>query len=123
MPYSEELAERIRQVLAGREGIREQKMFGGIAFLAPQGMFAGVVGDELMARPGPDKHDEAVGRPGARMMDFTGRPMRGMVFVSPEGCAGDRLRAWVEEGYAFVQTLPDKPAPASRRRAGPNRAR
>jgi len=107
--YDERLAERIRRALAVREGLSEKKMFGGIAFMLNGNMCAGVVSDQLMVRVGPERHEEALARPHARPMDFTGRPMKGMVYVGPEGYRSDAdLAAWVSQGAQFAATLPPK---------------
>ena len=109
MAYDEELAERIRRALAGRQGVSEKKMFGGIAFMLRGNMCCGIVGDELMVRVGPGRFQEALAEPHARPMDFTGRPMRGMVYVTPEGCRTDEaLKRWVEQGLNFAASLPPK---------------
>ena len=109
MAYDEELAERIRRALAGRQGVSEKKMFGGIAFMLRGNMCCGIVRDDLMVRVGPERHEEALAQPHARPMDFTGRPMRGMVYVTPEGCRTDEaLKRWVEQGLNFAATLPAK---------------
>jgi hypothetical protein len=84
-------------------------MFGGVAFLIRSNMCVGVVGDELMVRVGPDAYDEAVRQPHARKMDFTGRPMKGFVFVGVEGFELDAdLRRWVAHGVEFAASLPAK---------------
>lgn len=84
--------------------------FGGVAFLLDGKMFVGIVKDELMVRVGPDAHEAALGEPHARTMDFTGRPMRGYVFVAPAGYAEDPvLRQWVDRGLAHVETLSARP--------------
>ena len=107
MAYDEALAERIRSVLADRDDVTEQKMFGGIAFMIGGRMAVGVVHDDLMVRVGPDAHDAAIARPHVRPMDFTGRPMRGFVYVAPAGVADDRrLTQWVEVGAAFAASQP-----------------
>lgn len=109
MAYSEDLAQRVRELLASEDAYDERKMFGGLCFLHHGNMVAGVVGDELMVRVGKDGHDEAVAQPHAREMDFTGRPMRGIVQVESAGFAGDdELSAWVARGLDFVRTLPPK---------------
>ena len=109
MAYDEELAERVRRALAGRKGISEKKMFGGIAYMLGGNMFCGIVKDELMVRVGPQQYDDALARPHARPMDFTGRAMRGMVYVEPEGCRTDEaLKSWLEQGLAFAASLPAK---------------
>jgi TfoX/Sxy family transcriptional regulator of competence genes len=109
MPYDEWLAERVRALLSKKQGWSERKLFGGIAFMLNGNMCAGVVKGDLMVRVGPDAHDDALAQPGARPMDFTGRPMRGMVFVGPAGYrADDALAAWVRRGVAYAKTLPAK---------------
>ena len=108
MAYDEELAERIRSVL-GEEDVCERKMFGGIAFMHRGNMVCGVMGDALMLRLGAEGADAALDEPHTRPMDFTGRPMRNLVYVEPEGIATDEaLAAWVGRGLDFVATLPPK---------------
>ncbi|KAB2848727.1 MAG: TfoX/Sxy family protein, partial [Sphingopyxis terrae] len=89
MAYDTGLAERIRDVVIDRADVFEREMFGGIAFLREGRMFVGIVRDTLMVRVGRDDHDAAIAHEHARPMDFTGRPMRGMVYVSPDGIAED----------------------------------
>jgi TfoX/Sxy family transcriptional regulator of competence genes len=109
MAYDEGLAERLRETFPERAGIAEKKMFGGLCFLARGHMFVGIVGGTLMARVGPAAYEKALRRPHARVMDFTGKPMRGYVFVDPSGFAEDRdLKRWVDDSLGFVATLPDK---------------
>ena len=109
MAYDEVLAERVRRALTGRAGLSERKMFGGIAFMLQGNMCCGIVRNDLMVRVGPERHEEALAQPHARPMDFTGRPMRGMVYVTPEGCRTDEaLKRWVEQGLNFAATLPAK---------------
>ena len=84
-------------------------MFGGLCFMLSGHMCCGIVKDTLMARVGQDNYAEALGRPHASEMDFTGRPMKGMVYVSPEGIEEDSsLAAWVGLCESFVRTLPPK---------------
>jgi TfoX/Sxy family transcriptional regulator of competence genes len=114
MAYDTNLAERIRRAVATRRGVTEKAMFGGLAFLLDGKMFCGISKSDLMVRVGPDRHDEALGRPHVRPMDFTGRPMKGYVFVGPEGCRTQRMvESWVERGATFVATVESRP----RRRA------
>ena len=109
MAYDEQLAERVREVLAPLPGVVERKMFGGLAFMVDGHMCCGIVGDELMLRLGIDGAEDALERAHVRPMDFTGRPMAGMVFVSSEGLRGAALAGWVERSTGFVRTLPPKP--------------
>jgi hypothetical protein len=114
--YDEKLAERVRRILAGRCDFAEKQMFGGLAFMVAGHMCCGVVGDDLMVRVGPDKFEEALARPHARVMDFTGRPSRGMVYVGARGTeTSSAVAAWVDRGLVFVQSLPRR-APAKRKR-------
>ena len=109
MAYDEGLAERLRELFPEHSGIAEKKMFGGLCFLSRGYMFVGIVGEALMARVGPDAYGKALTRPHARMMDFTGKPMKGYVFVDPPGFEEDcDLKRWVKEGLGFVGTLPEK---------------
>jgi len=109
MAFDEGLAQRIREVVEQRPGVSERKMFGGLCFLLNGNMACGVTGDELMVRVGPDGHADALAEPHARKMDFTGRPMKGFVFVSAEGLDGDEeLARWVERGMQFASTFPAK---------------
>lgn len=109
MPYDEKLAERIRGLLKGDGRVDEKKMFGGLAFMRHGHMFCGVTANDLMVRVGPEAYEGALARPHARPMDFTGRPMRGMVFVGPGGCATEEeLEWWVAQGLKFVGSIPAK---------------
>lgn len=109
MAYDEQLADRVRRLLARRDGLTERKMFGGIAFMLGGNMCCGVVKSDLMVRVGPEQHDKALALPGARPMDFTGRPMKGMVFVRPAGYRdGKALAAWVKRGADYAASLPAK---------------
>jgi len=103
MAYDERMAERIRHVLNTRRGVTEKKMFGGLAFLLHGKMFCGLAGPDLMVRVGPDRHAAALAEPHVRPMDFTGRPMKGYVYVDPGGIKTDpQLKRWVEMGADFV---------------------
>jgi TfoX/Sxy family transcriptional regulator of competence genes len=109
MAYDEGLAERVRDALAEVGEITEKKMFGGVAFMLSGNMCVGIVKDDLMIRVGPHEHDELVGRPHARPMDFTGRTMKGFLYVAPEGVEDDSdLAEWVQHGLAFAGSLPPK---------------
>lgn len=109
MAYDEGVAERLRDVYQSMGGADEKRMFGGIAFMVDGHMSCGVVNDTLMARVGPDQYEESLTRPHASKMDFTGRPMKGFVYVAPEGFEDDEdLASWVRTSLAFVHTLPPK---------------
>ncbi len=126
MAYDEGLAERIRDLLGGRRDVTEKAMFGGLAFLVPKGMVVGITGHDLMARVGPEAHAECLLVPHVRPMDFTGRPMRGYVFVGAAALASKAsLGRWVEACLSHVSTLPAKakrkPAPRTTGKARPRR--
>ena len=103
MAFDEQLAERIRVFLKRRRTkFEEKRMMGGLCFLVDDKMCVGVEKDRLMARIDPDVYDEALKRKGGAPMDFTGRPMRGFVFVSAEGYTSDNnLRSWLELALQF----------------------
>ncbi len=109
MAYDEKLADRVREVLARRRGVTEKKMFGGLAFMVNGHMTCGVLGEDLMVRVGPDAYEAALKRVGCRPMDFTGRAMKGMVYVSPRGHRRKAsLEAWVKMGLSYARSLPPK---------------
>ena len=109
MAYDEGQAQRVRELLQHQHGITEKKMFGGIAVMSHGHMAVGLVGAALMARVGPAHYTAALERPHVRQMDFTGKPMKGYVFVDPQGLEDDaELAGWVAQCLAFVGGLPDK---------------
>jgi len=118
MAYDEALAARVRARLAGKRGLAERRMFGGLCFLVNGHMCAGIAGETLMLRVGPERYAEALSRPHAREMDFTGRPLKGMIYVDPPGIAnGATLGRWLAMALAFVQSQPANKAAAKRRPA------
>lgn len=103
MVYDENLAARIRAALAARRRVVEKKMFGGITFMIDGKMACGVLKDDFIAKLDRARWDEALARPHARPMDFTGKPMPGMVYVAPAGVRTEgMLRRWVEECAEFA---------------------
>ena len=109
MAYDEKLADRVRGALARRRGVSEKKMFGGLAFLVNGHMACGIIGEDLMVRVGPEAYEAALKKAGARPMDFTGRPMKGMVYVAPRGHRrAPSLEAWVQQGLSYARSLPPK---------------
>lgn len=109
MAYDEGLAQRIREALADGDGLTERRMFGGIAYMLHGNMAVGISGDELMVRVGPERYDEALAQPHARVFDMTGRVMRGWVVVEAEGLTDDgALNAWVRKGTDHARSLPPK---------------
>lgn len=117
MAYDEGLAQRIRDVLRDTHGATEKNMFGGVCFLLRGHMMLGIAKGLLMVRIGPAAEAAALKKPGARPMDFTGRPLKGYVYVDPDFLAEDsQLEEWIALGRKFVEGLPDKPVKASPRR-------
>ena len=113
MAYDEGLAERLHEYFEGRPDVEPKKMFGGLCFMVSNHMCCGIVDDTLMARVGPDKYDECLNKEYAREMDFTGRSLKGMVYVSPEGFESDAdLDYWVGVCESFVRSLPPKKSKA-----------
>ncbi len=108
MAFDEALAARIRDELIPQAAFEERKMFGGLAFLVNTHMACGIMGDDLMVRVGKQGHAAALAR-GAREMELTGRPMRGMVTVPGEALEDDVLASWVREAVAFAQSEAPKP--------------
>lgn len=109
MAYDRGLAARVADVIGGRHGVTERKMFGGIAWMLQGNMACGVIGDELIVRLGAEDGDRALGEPGTRPFDMTGRPMRGFVVVAGEAVAEAReLTRWVDAGADHASSLPAK---------------
>jgi TfoX/Sxy family transcriptional regulator of competence genes len=114
MAYSERLASSVRQSLSGVRKVVEKKMMGGLTFMVNGKMCVGILQEDLMCRVDPDVYEAALRRKGCREMDFTGRPMRGFVFVSPEGTGRKKdLDRWIDLALQF-----NKKARASKKKAG-----
>lgn len=106
MAYDEKLAQRIRELLKGKRGIGEKKMFGGIAILHKGKMCCGVLNDDLVARVGAAGHAKALAKPHVRPMDFTGRELKGFVYVAPAAIKDKRsLKRWVDACVAYAASL------------------
>lgn len=106
MVYDEKLANRIQKLLKGKRNITEKKMFGGIAFLLKGKMFCGVIKNDLVVRTGLKYYQKALDKPHARPMDFTGKPMKGFVYVSSDGCKTvGSLLGWINFGIDSVASL------------------
>lgn len=103
MAYEEELADRVRRHFRGAEvAWEEKKMMGGLCFMVDEKMCVGVSEDRLMVRLDPADYEAALARPGAEPMDFTGRPMKGFLWVFAEGMAtAGTLGRWLDEALAF----------------------
>jgi TfoX/Sxy family transcriptional regulator of competence genes len=103
MAWDISVEQRIRRYFEAREVAHEAKrMMGGLCFMVDGKMCVGVEKNRLMARIGPDAYDDALKRKGCRPMDFTGRPMRGFVFVGREGLQAEQdLSYWLELALSY----------------------
>ena len=109
MPFDERFAQRVRGLFDPALPIVEKRMFGGNAFMVHGHMCVGIVGSDLMVRVGPQAYEESLQLPNARPMDFTGRPMKGFIYVVETGKLSDKeLKAWLQRGLRFIATLPPK---------------
>ncbi len=109
MPYSESLAARVRDVLAGRRDIVEKRMFGGTAFLLRGNMLVCIWHASLIVRLGPQEAATRLAEPYVKEFDITGRPMKGWIMVEPDALESDlQLGQWIERAIPFVSRLPRK---------------
>ena len=109
MSYDEGLAERLRDVLVDMPDVTEKKMFGGLCLMVSGHMCCGIVDETLMARVGPEHYAQCLELPYARGMDFTGKPLKGLLYIDPDGIAEDSdLKAWGDRCLVFLQSLPPK---------------
>jgi TfoX/Sxy family transcriptional regulator of competence genes len=110
MAYDEDLANRLREMLAGEDAITEKKMFGGLAFLLHGNMCVSASGQGgLLARIDPDDTAEALAKPHASLMEMGKRSMAGWIRVAPEGVRTKRdLAPWVKRSVAYARTLAPK---------------
>jgi len=110
MAYDEDLANRLREQLAGEDAVTEKKMFGGLAFLLHGHMCVSASGQGgLLARINPEQTEDALAKPHAALMEMGGRRMDGWIRVAPEGVEADGdLAAWVRRSVSYVKTLPPK---------------
>lgn len=109
MAYDEILAQRMNDYFKGRDDVEVKKMFGGLCYMVSNHMCCGITGDTLMARVGPDAYAQSLAKKHVREMDFTGKSLKGMVYVSPEGISTDSdLQEWIGICEAFIRSLPPK---------------
>ncbi len=109
MTYNSVLAGRVRQSLEDIPGIIEKTMFGGIGFLLNGNMVCGVIGADMVVRVGPIGYEKALSQPHTRPFDYTGRAMKGWIYVEPAGCQSpEALQAWVQQGVNFAASLPPR---------------
>lgn len=109
MAYAERDGERVREALSECDDVVEKKMFGGLCFMVSGHMAVGLTDAELMVRVGPDAWEEALADEHAREMDFTGKSLKGFVYVDPAGWNTKKsLASWVRRGVLHAQSLPPK---------------
>lgn len=109
MAFDEGLADRVRDAFEDLDTeVVERRMFGGLAFMVGGHMTAGVLARDLMVRVGPEAYEDALATDGARPMDLTGRPMRGIVFVAAASLDEQTLATWIRRGLTFTRSLPPK---------------
>lgn len=110
MPHDPDLADRMEAALRERGADPvPRRMFGGVAFMINGNMSFGTSNEEMHVRVGPEQYEAALQRPGARLMDLTGRVMKGWVTVDgPADLGEDELGEWADLTLAFVRTLPAK---------------
>ncbi len=107
MPYDDKIAERVRAALRDQKDIREIKMFGGLAFMINGNMCCGVERDRLMLRLGNDGAVEALREKYTSPMDFTGRPLKSMIYVEKKGFSTTSdLERWIGKAVRFCVSLP-----------------
>lgn len=121
-PASEELSDRIRSIIGHRVGITEKKMFGGVCYMHYGNMLVGSMkSGELLMRVGPDRHAEAIARPGASAMIQAGREMVGFVIIANDAIEDDGdLKDAIDFAMSFVKTMPpkdDKPPKSAAKKA------
>lgn len=110
MAYDEDLADRIRELIAGEPDITEKKMFGGLAFLVGGNMSVAASGQGgLMVRVDPQETDALLSKPHTRPFEMRGRELEGWLRVETEGLRTKRqLDPWVRRGVAYARSLPPK---------------
>jgi TfoX/Sxy family transcriptional regulator of competence genes len=111
MAYDENLASRLRTAIAKRSAFTEKKMFGGLAIMVDEKMCCGVLENYLVARIGPDNFTQAIKLKNVRPMDFTGKPMKGYVYVNSKGLlTSPALQRWVDMAFEFTKSVKQKPS-------------
>jgi TfoX/Sxy family transcriptional regulator of competence genes len=110
MAYDEDLANRVRELIAAEPGMTEKRMFGGLAMLLDGNMAVAIRGrGGLMVRVDPAQAEELLAEPGAEATEMRGRLMPGWITVDPTACEEDAtVRRWVERGISYARTLPGK---------------
>jgi hypothetical protein len=109
MAYDEMLAERIRSKLKRKRGLTEAKIFGGVGFLINGNMACGVIKLDMIVRLDPADFEASLKQRHVRVFDMSGRPMKGWIYVAPEGLKkDDALQGWIDQAVKFARSLPSK---------------
>ncbi|HEV3071960.1 MAG TPA: TfoX/Sxy family protein [Solirubrobacteraceae bacterium] len=110
MAYDEDLANRIRELVATEEGVTEMRMFGGLAFLIGGNMSVSASGQGgLLLRCDPAETEALLAKPHAGPFQMRGRVMEGWLRVDHEGVRSKgQLERWVARGVAYARSLPPK---------------
>ena len=109
MPYDLDTADRVRKMMKRRRGYSERNMFGGICFMIDGHMCCGVINKDLMLRLNQELTQAGLADPHTREMDFTGKPMKSILYVEAQGIESDeQLKSWVDRAVTFTRTLPPK---------------
>lgn len=109
MAFDEKLARRVQELLRKVPGVEERRMFGGLIFMVNGNMAAGIHRTSLIVRVGAEASAKALQRPGTRVFDLAGRPMKSWVVVAPTALTRkSTLEGWVRQGVAFARTKPKK---------------
>jgi hypothetical protein len=109
MDSHDKLVSRVREALTRRRDFEEKRMFGGTAFMLNGKMCIGTMKDDLVVRVGPEQNEQALAMPNALQMDFTGRPMKGFVFVGTDKLTDAELEKWLDMSISYVSTLKKQP--------------
>ena len=108
MVYDENFASRVKQLMETKTEFDEKKMFGGLTFMVNGHMAVGVLKNDFVVRIGPDQYGDALQMPNTRKMDFTGRSIKGMVYVNLKTLDDENLNTWIDKSLNFVNSLEPK---------------
>ena len=108
MVYDENFASRVRQLLETKTDFNEKKMFGGLTFMVNGHMAVGVMAKDFVVRIGLDQYEDALKKPNTRKMDFTGRSLKGMVYITLETLDEKKLNMWIDKSLKFVNSMEPK---------------
>ena len=120
MSFDRGLEERLYEYFETRNDLVVKKMFGGLCYILSEHMCCAIIGDKIMARVGPYHYSDCLDKPHVTEMDFTGKPVKGLVYILPDGFESDaELKYWINLCVSFVDSLPPKPPKKSKRKKLP----